>query len=84
MLHGRLCQDERVDEASASPVGYRLFVAALDCLGQARGAARGGAGAAQQQWLDTHRSLRVGLVLQAPYAQFDRRCSNCTGPTSSW
>jgi len=36
---------------------------------------------AQQQWLDAHRSLRVGLVLQAPYAQFDRACSNCTGPT---
>ena len=28
---------------------------------------------AQQQWLEAHRSLRVGVVLQAPYAQFDRR-----------
>ncbi|MFJ2984205.1 MULTISPECIES: PAS domain S-box protein [unclassified Pseudomonas] len=34
---------------------------------------------AQQQWLDTHRSLRVGLVLQAPYAQFDRRLQQLYG-----
>ncbi|NIF17442.1 sensor histidine kinase [Pantoea sp. Cy-639] len=34
---------------------------------------------AQQQWLDTHRSLRVGLVLQAPYAQFDRRLQQFYG-----
>lgn len=33
----------------------------------------------QQQWLDTHRSLRVGLVLQAPYAQFDRRLQQLYG-----
>lgn len=45
MLHGRLCQDERVDEASASPVGYRLLVAALDCIGPARGGAHRYAGA---------------------------------------
>jgi hypothetical protein len=73
MLHGRLCQDERVDEASASPVGYRLFVAALDCLGRPEAPPAVVLEPAQQQWLDTHRSLRVGLVLQAPYAQFDRR-----------
>lgn len=34
---------------------------------------------AQQQWLDEHRSLRVGLVLQAPYAQFDRRLQQFYG-----
>ncbi|QXH47376.1 PAS domain S-box protein [Pseudomonas xanthosomatis] len=34
---------------------------------------------AQQQWLDAHRSLRVGLVLQAPYAQFDRRLQQFYG-----
>ena len=34
---------------------------------------------AQQQWLDSHRSLRVGLVLQAPYAQFDRRLQQLYG-----
>ncbi|MGE8111799.1 PAS domain-containing sensor histidine kinase [Pseudomonas sp. NPDC086566] len=34
---------------------------------------------AQQQWLESHRSLRVGLVLQAPYAQFDRRLQQLYG-----
>jgi len=34
---------------------------------------------AQQQWLDSHRNLRVGLVLQAPYAQFDRRLQQLYG-----
>lgn len=34
---------------------------------------------AQQQWLDEHRNLRVGLVLQAPYAQFDRRLQQFYG-----
>ncbi|MFK3724814.1 PAS domain S-box protein [Pseudomonas monteilii] len=33
----------------------------------------------QQRWLDTHRDLRVGLVLQAPYAQFDRRLQQLYG-----
>jgi hypothetical protein len=27
----------------------------------------------QQQWLAQQGELRVGLVLQAPYAQYDRR-----------
>ena len=27
----------------------------------------------QQQWLAQHKELRVGLVLQAPYAKFDQR-----------
>jgi PAS domain S-box-containing protein len=34
---------------------------------------------AQQQWLDEHREMRVGLVLQAPYAQFDRRLQQFYG-----
>lgn len=34
---------------------------------------------AQLQWLDSHRSLRVGLVLQAPYAQFDHRLQQLYG-----
>ena len=34
---------------------------------------------AQQQWLEQHRSLRVGLVLQAPFAQFDRRLQQLYG-----
>ncbi|MFJ4064211.1 PAS domain S-box protein [Pseudomonas sp. NPDC089996] len=34
---------------------------------------------AQQQWLDSHRSLRVGLVLQPPYAQFDHRLQQFYG-----
>ncbi|NIE76704.1 PAS domain S-box protein [Pantoea sp. Ap-967] len=34
---------------------------------------------AQQQWLDSHRNLRVGVVLQAPYAQFDRRLQQLYG-----
>ena len=33
----------------------------------------------QRQWLDQHRQLRVGLVLQAPYAQFDRRLQRLSG-----
>ncbi|NWA02022.1 PAS domain-containing sensor histidine kinase [Pseudomonas gingeri] len=33
----------------------------------------------QQQWLDEHRELRVGLVLQAPYAQYDRRLQRLSG-----
>jgi len=33
----------------------------------------------QRQWLDQHRALRVGLVLQAPYAQYDRRLQRLSG-----
>ncbi|WP_338522454.1 transporter substrate-binding domain-containing protein [Pseudomonas batumici] len=33
----------------------------------------------QRQWLDQHRELRVGLVLQAPYAQYDRRLQRLSG-----
>ncbi len=35
--------------------------------------------AAQNQWLDEHRTLRVGLVLQQPYAQLDRRLGQLSG-----
>lgn len=34
---------------------------------------------AQRQWLEQHRSLRVGMVLQAPFAQFDRRLQQLSG-----
>lgn len=35
--------------------------------------------AAQQQWLADHPVLRAGVVLQAPYAQLDRRLHRLTG-----
>ena len=34
---------------------------------------------AQQAWLSEHRVLRAGVVLQAPYAQLDRRLHRLTG-----
>jgi len=33
----------------------------------------------QQAWLDRHRELRVGVVLQAPFAQYDRRLQQLSG-----
>lgn len=33
----------------------------------------------QQAWLDQHRELRVGVVLQAPFAQYDRRLQQLSG-----
>ena len=33
----------------------------------------------QQQWLAQHGQLRVGLVLQAPYAKFDQRLQRLSG-----
>ncbi|WP_219273796.1 PAS domain S-box protein [Pseudomonas sp. Xaverov 83] len=35
--------------------------------------------AGQREWLDQHPDLRVGLVLQAPYAQYDRRLQRLSG-----
>jgi PAS domain S-box-containing protein len=35
--------------------------------------------AAQQQWLAEHGELRVGVVLQSPYAQYDRRLQRLSG-----
>lgn len=35
--------------------------------------------AAQREWLARHPELRVGLVLQAPYAQYDRRLQRLSG-----
>ena len=35
--------------------------------------------AEQQQWLAQHKELRVGLVLQAPYAKFDQRLQRLSG-----
>ncbi|OYT97394.1 MAG: histidine kinase, partial [Pseudomonas sp. PGPPP3] len=34
---------------------------------------------AQRAWLDQHRQLRVGVVLQAPFVQFDRRLQQLSG-----
>ena len=34
---------------------------------------------AQQQWLAQHGELRVGVVLQTPYAQYDRRLQRLSG-----
>ncbi|MCF4995768.1 transporter substrate-binding domain-containing protein [Pseudomonas syringae] len=33
----------------------------------------------ERQWLAQHNELRVGLVLQAPYAQYDRRLQRLSG-----
>jgi len=33
----------------------------------------------QRQWLEQHPELRVGLVLQAPFAQYDRRLQRLSG-----
>ncbi len=33
----------------------------------------------QQQWLAQHKELRVGMVLQAPYAKFDQRLQRLSG-----
>lgn len=35
--------------------------------------------AGQREWLEQHPDLRVGLVLQAPYAQYDRRLQRLSG-----
>jgi PAS domain S-box-containing protein len=35
--------------------------------------------AEQREWLNQHGQLRVGLVLQAPYAQLDRRAQQLSG-----
>lgn len=56
------------------------FLMALTAL-LAQGAAVPPAGLAPplQQWLGEHRQWRVGVVLQAPYAQYDRRSQQLTG-----
>ena len=33
----------------------------------------------QRAWLDQHRQLRVGVVVQAPFVQFDRRLQQLSG-----
>ena len=35
--------------------------------------------AQQREWLAQHPQLRVGVVLQAPYAQYDRRLQRLSG-----
>jgi hypothetical protein len=66
--------------AFSLPVGYRLFVVSLDGLGGGRAtSARCVLSPSQQQWLAQQGELRVGLVLQAPYAQYDRRLQRLSG-----
>lgn len=57
--------------------GWPLMVAAVPAPSPAPVAVQ--LDAAQQQWLEQHRSVRVGLVLQAPFAQFDRRLQQLSG-----
>ncbi len=64
-------------------IGYLCFPLMAFPLEGAAAAAPHGTGlplsATQRQWLDEHRELRVGLVLQAPYAQYDRRLQRLSG-----
>ncbi|TBU92203.1 PAS domain-containing sensor histidine kinase [Stutzerimonas kirkiae] len=56
-----------------------LFALWLSLSGLA-GAADGAAFSAQQQaWLAEHRQLQVGVILQAPYAQLERRQQRLSG-----
>jgi ABC-type amino acid transport substrate-binding protein len=62
-------------------VGYRLFMVSLDGLGGSH-APRSTLPVVtpnQQSWLTQQSELRVGLVLQAPYAQYDRRLQRLSG-----
>ncbi|MCU1726567.1 PAS domain S-box protein [Pseudomonas sp. 7P_10.2_Bac1] len=51
----------------------------LPLMGQAAPIAAAQLNAEQQQWLAQHKELRVGLVLQAPYAMFDQRLQQLSG-----
>jgi len=55
------------------PVILLLVGLGLPAAGLAAEPAVGGLDEAQRQWLAAHRQLQVGVVLQAPYAQFERR-----------
>jgi PAS domain S-box-containing protein len=58
-----------------------VLLIAMSCLAQAgvAPAPPDPLNAAQRDWLNQHGQLRVGLVLQAPYAQFDRRAQVLSG-----
>ncbi len=51
----------------------------LPLMGHAAAVPAAQLSAEQQQWLARHTELRVGLVLQAPYARFDRRLQQLSG-----
>lgn len=51
----------------------------LPLMGHAASVPAAQLSAEQQQWLSQHRELRVGLVLQAPYARFDQRLQQLSG-----
>ncbi|WP_338488547.1 transporter substrate-binding domain-containing protein [Pseudomonas trivialis] len=67
-------------------MGFRcvLFIGCL-CLAlianaaPAPGVPQAQLNAEQRDWLASHPQLRVGLVLQAPYAQYDRRLQRLSG-----
>ncbi|MFC6336867.1 PAS domain-containing sensor histidine kinase [Pseudomonas karstica] len=67
-------------------MGFRyLLVIGCLCIPLAAGAAPAPVtplaqlNAEQREWLARHPDLRVGLVLQAPYAQYDRRLQRLSG-----
>ncbi|MGR3890264.1 histidine kinase [Pseudomonas sp. 1152_12] len=67
-------------------MGYRcLLVIGCLCIALMANAAPAPASpqaqlnAQQREWLAQHPELRVGLVLQAPYAQYDRRLQRLSG-----
>jgi PAS domain S-box-containing protein len=56
-----------------------LWVALMANAAPAPVAAQAQLNAQQREWLALHPQLRVGLVLQAPYAQYDRRLQRLSG-----
>lgn len=79
MLHGRPCQTSVWMKRLRRLVIIGWLCLPLIALARAEGPAPVVLEPAQQQWLDSHRSLRVGVVLQAPYVQFDRRLQQLYG-----
>jgi len=67
------------------PLLRSVFCALLALLGLLPGLALSDAppslalNSEQQAWLEAHKQLRVGVVLQAPYAQMDRRQQKLSG-----
>ncbi|MBD8576284.1 transporter substrate-binding domain-containing protein [Pseudomonas syringae] len=56
-----------------------MLVAVGARAGQASSPVQMSLGEEQQRWLDQHGPLRVGVVLRAPYAQFDQRLQQLSG-----
>ncbi|PHN32870.1 histidine kinase [Pseudomonas sp. ICMP 460] len=59
-------------------IGCVLF-ALMASAAPAPAAAQAQLNAQQREWLAEHPQLRVGVVLQAPYAQYDRRLQRLSG-----